>query len=77
MNVYQMSLLIALAILVALYLIDKVTGKNFLLYIVAGKPILSALILLAKALHVATNNTWFDILYVTMSATIDATERAE
>lgn len=77
MNTYGMALLIALGLLVALYLFDKITGKNSLLYLVAGKPILSALILLAKALHTTTNNTWFDVLYITMSAAIDATERAE
>lgn len=77
MNTYGMALLIALGLLVALYLFDKITGKNSLLYLVAGKPILSALTLLAKAIGAATGSPWFSIAYVTMNAAIDATERAE
>lgn len=77
MNTYGIALLIVLGILVVLYLLDKVTGKNTLLYIVAGKPILSALTLLAKAIGAATGSPWFDVAYVTMNAAIDATERAE
>lgn len=77
MNTYGIALLIALALIVAIFLFERITGRNTLVYILAGKPILSALTLLAKAIHGATNNAWFHVLYVTMSAAIDATERAE
>lgn len=77
MNVYGMALLIALAILIGLFLLDKVSGKNMFLYLNAGKPILSAVTLLAKAIGAATNNEFFNTVYTAMSAAVDATERAE
>lgn len=77
MNTYGIALLAFLAALVAVFMFDRISGKNTILYIVAGKPILSALTLLAKAIHGVTGNVWFDIAYITMNAAIDATERAE
>lgn len=77
MNTYGIALLAVLAVLLVVFLYDKVTGQNTMVYLVAGKPILTALTLLAKAVGGATGNTWFDVAYITMNAAIDATERAE
>lgn len=77
MNAYGIALLTILGILLMIFLYDRITGKNTIVYLVTGKPILTALSLLAKAIGTTTHSAWFEVAYVTMNAAIDATERAE
>ena len=43
MSTYGIALLTAVALVFIVYLIDLISGKKALLYMIAGKPILSAL----------------------------------
>lgn len=77
MNVYGITLLAAVAVVLVVYIVDRVKGTNYLLYAVAGKPILSAAALLAKAVGAATDNDYFNTAYIVLDAATHATEKAE
>ena len=77
MSTYGIALLTAVAIVFIVYLIDLISGKKALLYMIAGKPILSALTQLAKAVGATTGSEYFNTAYIVMQAATEATEKAE
>jgi len=77
MNPYMITFLGIVAVMVILFIIEKTTGHKIYPYIVSGKPVVSAVSLLAKALSATTSNSYLEVISIVAQAAVDGTDHAE
>lgn len=76
-NIYGIVFLAVICIALAIYLYDRYRGTNHFVTLVIGKPVLTALTSLAKAVSATTNSEYFVIAYKILDATAKAVVEAE
>lgn len=77
MNTYQIIFLCFVAAIIAVYLIDRFTGRKITKKIIQWKPALAALSAFAKAVAAVLPSSYFSIVMIVLDAASAATQEAE
>lgn len=77
MNTYQIVFLCLVAIIIAIYLIDRFTGRKITEHIIQWKPALATLSAFVKAVASVLPSSYFSIVTTVLDAASAATQEAE